>query len=80
MHRPMLATASASAASLPSSASAARGPKVNRLELCIPENVPVYTFDDDDDAVDLAVFSEWYDDDDYDGSICAVQFSDVVHR
>ena len=38
-------------------------PRVNRLELCIPEDVPVYAFDDDgDEAVDLTVFSEWYDD------------------
>ena len=49
-------------------------PRVNRLELCIPEDVPVYAFgDDDDEAVDLTVFSEWYDDDS--PTICAVQFS-----
>ncbi|OLP82603.1 hypothetical protein AK812_SmicGene36733 [Symbiodinium microadriaticum] len=36
------------------------------------KDVPVYAFDDDDDAVDLTVFSEWCDDG---PSICAVQFS-----
>ena len=44
--------------------------KVNRLELCVPDNVPVYCFEDDDRAIDLTVFSL---DDEDDGAICSIQ-------
>ena len=71
----LASTASSSAASA-SSLAASSSRKVNRLEFVVPEEYPVIPMydDDDEDDIDLTVFSEWYDDDDEAYAVCAVHY------
>ena len=49
--------------------------RVNRLEFVVPDGVPVIPLhDDEDDVVDLTVFSEWSEDGDEAYAVCAVRY------